>query len=156
MTKKEFAQLNRPSELIRVAVTDARSLDRSKYSPNAVKYHSPSEKYGCCICDAGAVMAGTLNASFMDIKTPYRYPREIQRRLSAINQLRIGNLAGALLVLNVGRSLRYLNSLRDDGKRVSSEISFKPSDAWFSDWKGMDRHLDSMEKYADLLEAEGY
>ena len=45
MTKEEFAKIRKPSELIRVAVSDARKLDRRKYFPNASFFHNPTYKY---------------------------------------------------------------------------------------------------------------
>ena len=57
---------NKLSALIEVAIQDARKLDRIRYSPNHLHYHSPQESWKspvipCCeVCDAGAVMAGTL------------------------------------------------------------------------------------------------
>ena len=42
-----------------------------------------------------------------------------------------------------------------DAKRVQNKLPL-PDEPIFFGWSEMDKHLDSMEKYADLLEAEGY
>ena len=53
------------SGLIRLAIADAGRLDRDKYTPYFLDYHKPKRLWSgqsdsCCICNAGAVIAGTL------------------------------------------------------------------------------------------------
>ena len=49
-----------PSELIDLAVADARQLDRTRYTPNPYVWHRPADDGACMICVAGSVIAGTL------------------------------------------------------------------------------------------------
>lgn len=68
MTKDECRKALRNDEpvtslatLIEVALEDAAGLDREKYFPSYAHYHSPVGNR-CAVCDAGAVMAGTLGS----------------------------------------------------------------------------------------------
>ena len=48
------------SDLIDLAVTDARRLDRTTYTPNSSVWHEPADDGCCMICLAGSVIAETL------------------------------------------------------------------------------------------------
>lgn len=160
MTKQEFAQLNKPSQLIRVAVKDARKLDREIYKPHANLFHSPVFGDGnsafqrkkfkeCYVCDAGAVIAGTLGAGKKSDKFPSKYSDAICKRLRAIDNLRTGDLYSAC---------RHLWGGNFDTMQVRELEAKLGMPDWFSfiGWDEMDEHLESLESYADDLEKAGY
>ena len=149
MTGMEFSKLERPSELLRVAIADARKLDRSIYHPDSGSYYYPVHVKKCYVCDAGAVMVNTLRERGFDCRVPLNYPRNICERLRAIDALRLGNLYTACI---------YLYGTDFDKTRVA-EIHKKidaPGIRHFIGWEEMDDHLEALEEYADALETEGY
>ena len=152
MTREEFVQLNRPSELIRVAVADARSLDRKKYFPDSVKFHESPYGENCHVCLAGAVIARTLNADMHRSYRPGYYEYDIGCRLLAIDALRVGNLKEAVFNLGWHKRTGF-----DKSAILSTQNRLqRPVACNFLGWADMDKHLDSMEEYAGALEAEGY
>ena len=50
---------SRLSDLIEMAIQDARSLDRSAYEPNAREWHLPTNGI-CMVCLTGAMIAQTM------------------------------------------------------------------------------------------------
>ena len=51
------------SDLIGLAVADARTLDRETYIPECWSWHTPVRNNKCRVCLAGAVIAGTLRVN---------------------------------------------------------------------------------------------
>ena len=158
MKRQEFVQIDRPSQLIRVAVEDARKLDRGTYHPHAHLFHSPSFERAfdkkstfveCNVCLAGAVIAKTLRTRRWTNKGPSAYSWEIYDRLKAIDDLRTGDLYSACC------RLWNNNFDMDKAMRLHEEIE-RPVHCDFLGWKQMDAHLESLERYADKLESEGY
>ena len=85
------------SSLIRLAIDDARKLNRNVYAPLYSAWHAPDDTQSpqvCNICLAGAVIAGTLQAP------PHAYvawlekaeidDREWANALIAVNYARMG------------------------------------------------------------------
>ena len=154
MTEQEFVQLKKPSQLIKVAIKDARKLDREMYHPDSGMYYEPFPKEPgngiiCYVCTAGAVIVGTLGETSPDSRVPYNYPPEVERRLSAIDSLRSGELFTAL---------GYLWGDNHCNQRTKElKLKIAPPKRWhFQSWDEFNEHLDDMERYANDLEAEGY
>ena len=101
------------SDLIELAIRDARKLDRRVYYPNAGHWHHPSysedDSLSCKICFAGAVIAGTLGAPVMvnvAPSVPWWFPgwsptQDNWRKLKALELVRAGALVKALRSLDL-------------------------------------------------------
>ena len=138
---------NTLSELILVAVNDARKLDRNMYLPNALQYHRPWPNGACEICDAGAVMAGTLKIHRRVQLAPINFFGTIRYKLNALDDARGGQYVKALMEL--GFDL--------DAASVVSIGRIKESPYYdYDTWETFDKHLNHMEGVAQQLEALGY
>ena len=137
------------AELIRVAVRDARQLDKAMYYPTASVWHdpdAPTEEHQpaprCRVCDAGAVMAGTLGGKPNDERAPSDYNNRTGRALLALNHAREGDWEGAYLQLR-----QY-----ERAHGVKHQLQPRPVDTSYQGWSQFESHLDSMEPCADALE----
>ena len=136
---------NKLSALIKVAVNDARKLDHTIYSPDSMSYHDTRRSDTCYICDAGAVMAGTLHVDRKKEVFPDEFPHSIEIKLYALDLARQGSYVGALVELGV----ENININGVTGVCVSIHHNY-------TTWKQFDRHMNVMEKAAQQLEALGY
>ena len=135
------------SGLIRLSVRDARALDRQTYSPWAEVWHAPATGR-CYVCDAGALMAGTLGADPTAQVEPHEYPVPWAKALRAMDELRLGNWHSAGVDFHLsGPDQRRLEAL-------APELPF-PDVPYFEGWRQMDRHLVSMGAIAERLEGAG-
>ena len=139
------------SELILVAVQDARKLDRQKHIPNSLYYHAPDKwsvaysRYACLVCDAGAVMAGTLQTDTTHDAVPGSFPLSIETKLHALDLARQGSYVGALIALGVENiNINYVS-------RVDVSIHHN-----YTTWERFEKHMNVMEKAAQQLEELGY
>ena len=162
MTPEEFAQLDKPSELLQVAIQDIKSLDREVYMPDAFNFHNPTRlttgENGlgnrCLVCDAGAVIAGTLNGTPSANLFPGKYEPAIEARLCAIDSLRRGSVLGAMHAMNLvdGRNPeRSFAKIEADTAHIEPPAMFG-----FWGWDDMDRHVQSLERFAGELSEAGY
>ena len=138
------------SELIMVAVADAKKLDRSKYYPYFKTYH---DKTGiapdglCEICDAGAVIAGTLNGDTGLTLAPSSFMSDdVARKLYALDAARDGDYDGALF------------TLEKHTKDTSEAVRHVPVSPYsqYEGWEEFDKHLDIMKGVAKQLKELGY
>ena len=159
------------SELIRLAVTDGRALDRELYTPHCLSWHSPTDFFSangnqgkvdtiCEICLAGAVIAGTLGADpknrwlVADMLDGDDRERGWYWALSALDEIRKGNytIAASRLGLvpkdatEAGELIQRLLILENNHNNASFA---------FYDWRRFDRHLASLEELAPKLESLG-
>ena len=133
------------SELIELAVNDARKLDRNKYVPYFGEYHEVdliAEPKICYICDAGAVIAGTLQADPHVHVAAYDYTPNVGNKLKALDLARTGHYRQALAYLG----------MTDVG------ILTVPRSRYFAyrNWEEFDKHLLQMKDVAQQLKALGY
>ena len=98
------------SDLITLAITDGRRLDRNVYVPCASAWHETrAEETGdtCAVCLAGCVIAGTLEAPFNPLATEEEdreddiEPEDIDdedwyRAITSLNHVRAGRWQEAL------------------------------------------------------------
>ena len=142
---------NTLSALIMVAVNDARKLNRQKHIPNSLYYHAPDKwsvaysRCACLVCDAGAVMAGTLQTDTTHDVVPGSFPHSIETKLHALDLARQGSYVGALIALGV----ENININGVSGVDVSIHHNYRT-------WKQFDKHMNVMEKAAQQLEELGY
>jgi len=84
-------------QLLELAINDAEALQNDpRYKLDMGAWHDGTHPKNvdnaCHVCMAGAVMARQLNATITDNVTPSCYDVDIDNKLSAINQLRRGNV----------------------------------------------------------------
>ena len=90
MTKIQKPETQLPellSDLIELAVADVRRLDRDIYDPEYDSWHE-TERLGCEVCFAGAVMAGTLEHPFYQDADPITFTVYNRIRLYALDESR--------------------------------------------------------------------
>ena len=136
---------NTLSALIMVAVKDAKKLDRTIYSPDSMLYHDTRHSDKCYICDAGAVMSGTLQVDRKKSLGPDEFPQWISNKLYALDLARRGSYVEALIELGV----ENININGVTGVCVSIHHDY-------TTWKQFDKHMNVMEKAAQQLKDLGY
>ena len=138
------------SDLIALAISDARKLDREVYVPDFTEWHSPitdpEEEGECAICLAGAVIAGTLG---LPPTAPHyfgscEYPDA--NAIRALEFVRCGGWEAACDALGVSLTDRQRKSFN-----VLGETQFR----FFDDWDEFDAHLASLEGILPRLRAIG-
>ena len=145
------------SDLIELAVKDARSLNRDKYRPHWEYWHAsfvPEDGGMCSVCLAGAVMAGTMGVSHEVSAHPYLYSAEEREKLLALDNVREGNVPLALVKINPDISFEL--ALEIFRWMPSSSKVFDSSWGSFNDWEQFDRLLIWCSKVAVELRKLGY
>jgi hypothetical protein len=93
MTLDEFGAIEKPSELLTLALNDLEAVEQdSRYRVDMGHWHRPlpSEGY-CAVCLAGAVLANSLGVAINEVMTPkYLEHVEAAKRLLALDDLRNG------------------------------------------------------------------
>ena len=146
------------SELIELAIADARRIDRRDYTPAAHAWHDPVPGDPCEICLAGAVIAATLGC-----------PKDTQIEISCVASEAPGTATvtdtawqKALWALNDARGGNWPAALRSLGQTPLDEADRKkinripgPVRANFRNWTQFDAHLDSLADCAKQLREIG-
>ncbi len=141
------------SELIRLAIADARRLDQKTYAPLYRRWHAPADAASpgrCNICLAGAVIAGTLGAA-----------PDADVQLLATDEIDDTQWANALIALNYARMGKWkLARILLEGWPTSKQETAmaeipKPAHYEFCDWNEFKTHLNSLEERAGRLQAAG-
>ena len=148
------------SDLIELAVADARTLDRDTYIPDCWAWHAPGRNNKCRVCLAGAVIAGTLRVkpktevvrgteeytlTTDDGETPVE-DKVWSTALYAIDNARGGDWSKALGALDIQvdeATSRKLDKVRG------------PEEPHFHTWTELGDHLDSMTECAQELRGLG-
>ena len=139
----------RLSDLIELAIEDARKLDRNLYQPNYLRWHLGADREQdaivpvrpvCMICLAGAVMANTLGAERYADCTPDTFDSKWDRALGDLDEVRMG----------------YFNLLEYyDVPRELSVLLPEPAAASFVGWPSFETHLQSLEPIVAILREHG-
>ena len=91
---------NKPSELIRIAITDLKKAEKSsKYKIHMGSWHTPAYNK-CEICFAGSVMAFSLKRNPQDWLLPEDFTFKTEQKLEALNAFRTGQVDFGLNLLN--------------------------------------------------------
>ena len=147
------------SDLIELAIADARKLDRARYRPMWSTWHQPQPLGGkCMICLAGAVIAGTLGyapettvgIASEDTANPRWVTithKKWRQALCALDWARVGNWESAY---------RALHGTDPDGKTHDTLAWLEtPVESAFSNWEDLDTHLKSLNMRANQLRQAG-
>ena len=145
----DFDEIDTLHGLLRVALDDARKVDRYRYRPKGLNWHSqrkPGKR--CKVCLAGFVMAGHLQASRKASLDPNHYQQQTGSRLLAIDALRCGDIRHAFHHLH-GRRIPVLSlpycDMRNQAKAVKD----------FKSWKDWDAAVPVYEHLHDVLKEAG-
>ena len=147
------------SDLIDLAVGDARNLDPETYMPNCWAWHEPQPALGrrCLICVAGAVIAGTLG---IDRGT------EVVLGKSETGKVDCDEIADdawrrALMALEHAREGKWKDAIETRGQQADTEQTDEmnaippPTSKQFNDWKSFDAHIGSLADRAARLRGIG-
>lgn len=150
------------SELLNLAIEDAKNLDREKYIPLCSEWHlylSPVYRGvfppdTCLVCLAGVVLAGTMRRERTKTVILGKESCEISEKLNALDDMREERFTDAIKAFGVhptDQVLYELKCLRDDLNKTDGE--------WYPEFKGwaeFEFTLERMEKYARVLDKCGY
>lgn len=105
--KTKTALPDKPSELIRVALKDLKSVEKSPfYKVDMLRWHKGlTLSRRCTVCLAGAVMARTLKMPILKDITPYTHEFDdgLTNKLGALDSFRQGYIARALHRMGIGQ-----------------------------------------------------
>lgn len=147
------------SDLIDLAIEDARSLNRTVYQPNYTVWHMAEPEY-CNVCLAGAMLAGTLGEPSDMTTAPEHYSDDWNNALVALDSVRNGLYFEALIDLGVeddgyADAAQVPNDVEDARLAFNSALP-QPVEEDFHSWEQFDQHLASLEAVADALRQRGY
>ena len=94
------------SDLIERAISDYNGLDRDLYYPISDQWHENRRIGGtdyCCVCLAGAVMAGSYKALRELRYAPSDYLGDVKGKLIALDKIRAGLVGAAIRQLGVDK-----------------------------------------------------
>ena len=149
------------SDLIDLAVADARRLDRTTYTPNSSVWHEPADDGCCMICLAGSVIAGTLKCprdkrvevGNEDSNDPDRVrinDKEWQLALCALDDARYGCWERACKVLSTMNGPIPTDEIVRKLDRIPA-----PEHTGFHGWDDFDAHLESLTTCANDMRKLG-
>jgi len=133
------------SELIRVAVEDARSVEHHpKYVLDMSAWHTPSPELGKCrVCMAGAVMACRLGVDPGTRVVPGLLNENFQ--LYAVNMVRTGDIVAALRYIDIrSREQNVKDIIADIGGKLRFKFDALLGRASWEDY------LEAADKLAEL------
>ena len=124
VTKAKDILPNKLSDLILVALSDLKAVEKVKaYKIDMGKWHAlNSSETACQVCQAGVVMARSLDCPIGSDVTPSDYPRSINRKLIALDSVREGSISDALYLMGIKVKTVDQSNLvdeLDEGKGVS-------------------------------------
>ena len=129
-------------DLVETMLADYSKLDRRVYYPHYMSYHSPKFDGKCDICDAGALLAGTMGLdpdqhSGAVLRT-FDFTNPVVIAVLALDFLRIGSFVGAY------RRLYHNASMSSELKEKLRQIP-TPVFQSYSLWIEYDKHMESMK-----------
>lgn len=148
------------SDLIDLAINDARNLNRDRYTPLWSTWHEPHEEPGrCMMCLAGSVIAGTLGypiGTTVEVTTKELATTTTaatvdddgwREALWALDSAREGDWIGAFSALH--------GNYPEDGVYESLEQMDPACETEFDSWETLDTHLESMTERVTRLREMG-
>ena len=130
--------------LLKVAIIDARKLDRSIYLPYHNDWHdADSSAIYCEICLAGSVIAGSLKIAPSLTVSSLSFDKRTEDLLDALDNMRMGLWSKAFdLIYNRIPPLHVLDYLR---------ALPEPARSTFEGWEDFNVHLSSLERMLPQL-----
>ena len=133
--------------LIRVAIEDAREINRDEYVPWSSVWHRPDvieDNEVCKVCFAGVVIADTLNTSRI-LCDPEDFGQHTSNALHALDHVRRGSLDFAMDNLTSSRNGTSAQKNKLDAKIGAHFLGF-------NDWISFDNALEELEVIADRID----
>ena len=155
------------SDLIELAISDARKLDRDAYIPKGSTWHRPDpNNERCAVCLAGIVIAGTLGCSkntwVTEISESDDSAGDGADPQSTTVTITDPRWSGALMALDAAREGDWLiafdslyGRFPEHGIRDKVEGIAKPDMAAFTNWEQLETHLASLSACAEQLRELG-
>ena len=141
------------SGVIRRAIADGKSISRAAYIPTADKYHEPfflglsGDDSLCAVCFAGVVMAQSKRMPPTAKALPGEFDDYTASRLVALDEVRRGNLLGALALLDPDYA---------PAPEIAALLDVDPPlYADFANWAEFDEFCEWAAGVADTLESVG-
>ena len=138
------------SDLIDLAVKDARSLDPETYQPYASFWHYPHDNGRCSVCLAGAVIAGTLNVDPELDRTPSDFDDDTECKLHALEHVRFGSIVEAIQTRDV-----YYSIAEQAAKDIHNEVG-SCEHTQFVSWEEFEQFLQWCSDTSSALRERGY
>ena len=132
------------SGLMKAAIDDARTLDRTTYYPFSREWHNAYHRSSRCkVCLAGCIIAGSLNIDPQVSVDSASFDKRTESLLDALDQMRYGiwSKAHRLIYGDVAS-----NDLRDYLYALP-----QPARSNFNGWDDFDVHLASLENFLPRL-----
>ena len=145
-TTTPFDEIDTLHGLLRVALDDARKVDRDVYLPVKLQWHYADTGKQCEVCLAGFVMVRHLRANPWESLLPAVYREQTQRRLLAIDALGRGEVETAWSHLHPAISPPY-QELFEQAEAVAG--------AHFNSWEDWDAEMPVYERLHDALKEAG-
>ena len=123
--------------LLESAIDDARSLDRSIYTPHYDKWHQPYCDNRCFVCLAGSFIARTLEIEPDSRVFSRSFDDRTRDLLDAIDQMRRGRWSDAF-------ELVYRRAAPNEFYSILNQLPLAEQSNFFG-WKQYDAHLRSLE-----------
>ena len=148
-------------EAIKLAISDGRKLDPEIYFPHHNVYHVPADEIDedfedpdtvenldkCRVCDAGAVMVGTLKVDFDNYTTPASFETDWKYVLESIDFVRFGDYGYAYEYF-------YKKYIQPETRKQLQNIPI-PRNIKFIGFEQYHDHLDSLVDIANEFERLG-
>ena len=140
------------SELVRLALHDFRTIDRTKFTPDSSCWLMKADQRRCVGCLAGIVMLSMHDYSDLDFDFKsydnvdlWKYDQDIQKKLLALDSFRAGDIEEAFDYLNVNVTIQ----LGDDLEHLHNPPDFGS----FYDWGDqLEEFMLWADRAADILE----
>ena len=155
------------SELVKLAVKEARSLDRDNYFPRSDHWYiDHGDGNPCEVCFAGAVIAGMVKGGKKTIgwRSLNEFGADAERKLIALENVRLGNFEDALngfIGEGDGREFPGMQCAmeidilrREEQMKRTDRPGYLPG--VFHGWGEFDSFLDEMDIAGAKLESHGY
>ena len=126
--------------LIRMAVQDARKLDRLQYEPDAANWHLPGKP--CLVCFGGAVMVGTFGICSESEFHPHLASKDWDIALYALEYVRSANWMELAA-----------NGWLTDAEADAMADMHESESSGFQSWKAFDEFLDWAEAASYRIDA---
>ena len=148
------------SDLIRLAIADARSLDRTRYAPSSsISFPSGDEDSDdrCAVNLAGSVLVGTLRS--LDRRKVRQHPSDSDYPEWSSALITLGSIERGSFPEAMGLHMEDLNLSTDAVMEVINAIGGPLLGTIVSDfesWEEFDRHLAGLDVIANILQELGY
>lgn len=133
---KEFMEADTLWEIHRLALIDLRKAERSPLCKIDMSEWYVKRKKTCSVCMAGSIMRFRMPNNNLKYVYPHDFGRSCDKKLSAINYLRTGDISTAALFIYGDNSPEYniAKQIKENLPRTCS-YKLKSKKWWGQQWK---------------------